>query len=474
MAATHMMTVREAAERLGVTQRRVCALINAGQLKAEKASGVWLVDEASVERRCATVQRCGGRPRAGSASHETRFVFMNRTHELVQVVYDENSNEFTHVSEVTDPARCPLGLVDVRGRISAASFTRWWRGRGVPAGRQGIMRLLERAGVAVPEALARRSLGLSLSDQYWICPEGSGLTWEEVNFFNNDFGETLLDGVPDGSSAHHAVPKIAAVGVPASLFVDIDPAAARLRHPDNTSDGVLAKHWVIDGGRRILIKGAAHAGQEPCNEVIATHLCELAGFPADGFVRYELGTWEGAVASRCATFIADDEEYVPALHVVEAFARDPYATDAQHFLACCARLGVKDAPLVLSRILACDYLMANTDRHWRNFGIVRNIQTLVYRMAPLFDTGTSLWCATDVERLRTGDFSFESKPFDSHPGRQLQLADLSVVAPERLRGLPEFAYRTLEASSLDQERRALVARGLARRIERYAMLCEDF
>lgn len=30
-------------------------------------------------------------------------------------------------------------------------------------------------------------MGLSLSDQYWICPADKEITWSEVNFFENDF-----------------------------------------------------------------------------------------------------------------------------------------------------------------------------------------------------------------------------------------------------------------------------------------------
>lgn len=43
-------------------------------------------------------------------------------------------------------------------------------------------------------------------------------------------------------------------------------------------------------------------------------------------------------------------------------------------------------------LLVFDYLMANTDRHFGNFGVIRNVNTLEWICpAPVFDSGTSLW-----------------------------------------------------------------------------------
>lgn len=33
--------------------------------------------------------------------------------------------------------------------------------------------------------ITEKGLELSLSDHYWLCPAGSGLLWEEVNFFEH-------------------------------------------------------------------------------------------------------------------------------------------------------------------------------------------------------------------------------------------------------------------------------------------------
>lgn len=53
--------VREAAERIGVSQRRVRAMIAAGQLDAEKAQGRWLIEQGSLDR-VADISRRAGPP----------------------------------------------------------------------------------------------------------------------------------------------------------------------------------------------------------------------------------------------------------------------------------------------------------------------------------------------------------------------------------------------------------------------------
>ena len=38
-----------------------------------------------------------------------------------------------------------------------------------------------------------RCYDLSLSDQYWICPVGMDLKWEDINFFEHAFSDDIGD-----------------------------------------------------------------------------------------------------------------------------------------------------------------------------------------------------------------------------------------------------------------------------------------
>jgi excisionase family DNA binding protein len=54
------LTTKQAAEKLGVTNFRVIALIRDGKLKAEKFANVWMIEEKDLK---AVENRTPGRPR---------------------------------------------------------------------------------------------------------------------------------------------------------------------------------------------------------------------------------------------------------------------------------------------------------------------------------------------------------------------------------------------------------------------------
>lgn len=59
--ALDVCSVREAADRLGVDRSRVQALISAGELRADKIAGRWLIPMSELDRR-ARSKNAGGRP----------------------------------------------------------------------------------------------------------------------------------------------------------------------------------------------------------------------------------------------------------------------------------------------------------------------------------------------------------------------------------------------------------------------------
>lgn len=444
-----MYTTEEAARRLGVTRRRVQGLVSDGALEAVKCSGAWLIDEDSVEARLSTVDKRGGRPARGRGRSETAFTLMNRTHEVVRVVYDSSRKEFTSIGKDVDAARAPIGLGIEKGSLPLDGFNAWWRGRGIPQAREGLASLLSELGAELPEELLQRNLGLSLSDQYWIRPEGSGLAWEDVNFFNNDFEKVSLEIGPfvaDGSSA----------------------AAT----PDNTSDGNLRKYWACRDGVRMLYKGGTAYGQEPYNEVVATALHRR--LLSDGeYVAYGL---EGAGAhamSACADFLSDEEEFVPAVYVEKVLAQGANENDFEHYLACCEALGVADARAAMERMIVCDDIIANHDRHRRNFGIIRNVETLECRPAPIFDSGSSLWCDVETAGLAAGEHGFTSKQFCPSPAHQMLLVeDMSWFDLGAMEGFVDEATGILARNDALGARLPHIATALTWRIERMLNIAE--
>ena len=118
-------------------------------------------------------------------------------------------------------------------------------------------------------------------------------------------------------------------------------------------------------------------------------------------------------------------------------------------------------------MIVCDDILGNSDRHWRNFGLVRDVETLRYRIAPLFDTGGSLWCSSTLESLRAHDFSFTTKPFYEDANRQLRLVnDYSWFDPAALEGFADELSAILSDNPALAERVDYICCAVQKRIDR--------
>lgn len=444
-----MLSTEQAAIELGVSKRRVQELVRTGALEAKKISGAWLIDENSVTRRASSVMKSGGRPARGHGKNETTFIFMNRTHEIAKLVYDASRKSFTYISSDFDSQYAPVGLSRSGRPIALAEFNRWWRGRGIPQSRSGFAHLLEEAGVSLPEELLQRNLGLSLSDQYWIKPEESELNWHDINFFNNDFSQVSL--------------------ATEAFVADGKNAAAK---PDNTSDGNLQKTWVCRSGQRFLLKGGTQYGQEPYNEAVAT-LLHSRLLDSGEYVPYSV-EGEGPMAlSCCPLFLTDEEEYIPAIYVERYARKSSSQNDFEHYLACCEALGVSGAKTSLEHMIVCDDVLANHDRHHRTFGLIRNVETGACRPAPIFDSGSSLWCDIPTSALAAGEHSYVSKQFYESPAKQMLLVDdLSWFDAKKLNGFIDEAVGILSANDALTERIPYIKKALEWRLDRMISIAE--
>lgn len=437
-------TVRQCAQKLGVSETRVHQLIREGALPAELIAGRYFVDEDAVIARANVAPR-PGRPLKKLRGNPQRFTLMSRTHEVFDFIYDDRFDEFVAVERIIDASRAPLGLVSPRGKkISLSALTYWWRHRAIPLSRAGMATKLADLGLSDPSRIPFKSLGLSLSDQYWIRPIGSDIEWEAVNLFNNEFPDSQLDDW------------LAQVG---------------LESPDNTSEGQLSKRWVRMNGVPTLLKGGGALDQEPYNEVVATQLHRRL-LAKDDFVPYELTfLHDGTAVSACGDFLTDHEEYIPACYVLKIRPKAGGKSTYQHYLDCCAHLGVNDAEAALAKMIVTDDLLGNTDRHLRNFGLIRDVDTLEYRPAPLFDTGSCLLHDKAASTLENGDISFATKPFSDDPNQQLRLvSDYSWFDESALEGFVAEATDTLRNNPTLKDRIPYITHLIETRLDRLRVI----
>ena len=321
---------------------------------------------------------------------------MHKDTEVAALSISEDDGTIQNVKKVFSLQHMPIGTVR-SGALDGKAFKNWWRGRSIPASRNGIKDVLEALDVEHSMLLIEKSMGLSLSDQYWIRPDGSDVAWQDVNYFDNAFSEDIGD-------------MLFGMG---RVSDDLN-----LSSPDNTSDGVLKKRWKIINDERYLIKGGSgQVMQEPFNEVIASIILDSQGID---HVPYEMLWIDGLPYSACKNFITRDTELVTAYHFCNQVPRRNDESLYSHFCRLSEEVGL-DATPFLDRMLAMDYLMVNDDRHMGNFGLVRDAESLEYLgFAPIYDTGTSLGCKAITHRFEESIPS-ECRPFKRTFDEQIEL-----------------------------------------------------
>lgn len=321
-----------------------------------------------------------------------RYFLMHKTVEVAELTIDESHGGISSIDKVQNSEHFPVGVF-TKGKADRKELNDWWSGRSIPASRAGLTEALEKIGERDIMAVVLKGYGLSLSDHYWIKPEGTDIQWEQVNFFDHDFSEDMGN----------------------LLFGGELPERVDFHSPDNTSDGWLKKRWKISNGERLLIKGGSNPyQQEPFNEVIASDLMGELGVSC---VRYDVVWQDGYPYSVCRNFVTKDSELVPAQRIMRMRKKSNDESVYQHFISCCKDAGLDAVPF-LDRMLTVDYLIANEDRHFNNFGLLRNPDTLEFTgFAPIYDSGTSLCYNRNAMQFNR----YESKPFYTDCEKQLSL-----------------------------------------------------
>lgn len=360
--------------------------------------------------------------------------------------WNPSTGKVSRGARVVNQGNLPFGCLDNTGAFRRTRLESWLADRAIPALRPNARKRLSQAGIASESELLALGFGLGLSDQYWIKPAESDVAWADVNYFDNGFspelGELLVAHDPD------SIPDLARLlkSTPSLLG----------RSPDAALNGNLPKKWELDGEKRMLVKYGKPDGrfQEPFNEVLVSSLCKRLLGDA-GYVPYDLRD-EGYLryASTCPCMVDADTEFVPAIQLHDSHRRRNDEDLGAFYLRICHEHGI-DVAQDVEKMIVVDYISANSDRHWNNFGILADSDSRRFiAAAPIFDTGESFWC----------DRKFDGGPFVGYKMRRQNACrpfmrdidaqidrycgDLSWFAPERLDGFADEVAQTLAANPL--------------------------
>ena len=332
-----------------------------------------------------------------------KCILMNKEKEVLLAEYNEISKFFDRIYKVYDINYAPYIIKkfyienDLNDTPFRTNLSQWFRNRGIPTWRDKLDLLLHRLNITAPSELLDKAFGLSLSDQYWLKPYNLDISYDDINFFDNEFPYTeFLEASFSKNS---------------KTITSINS----LKTPNNTTDGMLKKAWVIKNGTRYLLKGGyKNELLQPFNEVLASEICRRLGFD---HVEYTLDIYKDTVVSICPCFITKDTELITCYQIRNDVKRHNNIEDYEEYIKVLENNGIKAARIKMENMYILDFLIMNEDRHLNNFGIIRDVNTLKWLdVAPIFDNGQSLNIEYfDEEELHIsgeGRLFYEVRPFD--------------------------------------------------------------
>ena len=251
--------------------------------------------------------------------------------------------------------------------VTDDGILKWLRRRVIPKNRAFVDEILKTLGLSVnnTKGIIDVCKGLSLNDSYWVVPVGFHGKFGEYNLYENRFSNVLSLVAYTGIGRSHEVFSTS---------------------PELTTQGMLRKAWrFIEGDGIYLYKGgttgAANAGREPYSEYYACQIAERMGLNA---VHYDLEYWKDILASRCRLFTDINTAYIPIGSIVKSGG-------IRACLEYYEGIG-REAAEEMRSMLVFDSVIYNEDRHFGNFGILRDNHTgQVLGAAPVFDNGISLF-----------------------------------------------------------------------------------
>lgn len=306
------------------------------------------------------------------------YYLMHRNDIVTVLAFDEVSGNIIRVGKKAKEDLLPPGA-----NLSPTDLKSWWSRRAVLLEQGNIKLLLQENRIPTTQNYLLMNLGLSLTDHYWVNPVDKLYKWEEINFFTNDFRDEIgnyyfHDSISDKNKIMNLKNR--------TIF-----------YPSGSLQGELQKKWVIQNGKRYLIKAnhGTHSWQS-INEVVATLIHETQNkFP---FVKYSLCDIEHsngkAIGCFCEDFCTADVEFIPAYDVVNSIKKKNDLSVYEHFIYVCIQNGLSECEVrsFMEYQILTDFLITNTDRHLYNFGVLRDSSTLKYiGMAPIFDSGNSMF-----------------------------------------------------------------------------------
>ena len=312
-----------------------------------------------------------------------KYMLMHKDVAVLEFSFSEQ-RRWARIIDVLNAAHVPVNML-VQPHNRERALNEFIDHRFIPQSRSNydVIKALYKAKDAFE--LSMRSYMVSISDHYWVKPCDSSVTWSDVNFYDNP--------IPDDQVLIGAI----------DTLHQYDPWR---RTPNTSNNGTLRQIWLHRGDEILLSKaGELTFKQEPFNEAVVSDILAYFDVP---YITYYLDYMsdEAENVSVCNCFTNRTVEYIPAWQLT-ANTKPNDVSEYEHYVNQLHSFGLTDVTSQLEQMIVLDALIANEDRHWGNFGALRNSESLEFiGLAPVFDNGNSLgYKAASVMRNRNADVS---------------------------------------------------------------------
>ena len=339
------------------------------------------------------------------------YQLMNKDNIILEFSCDRDEFDEPVFSEcVWKSDKHPIGFTNIYSFLER---------RKAPKHREHIQELLAKYGCNDIEGFIRVTHAASLNDTFWVREAGSHLNWRDISLYQNDFNELISVAAFEG------------------IIPDEDLSSTS---PEFSTDGAYAKCWVRENDSILLYKTGSKLHEiEPLSEFLATQLSvKLCIKP----VSYDLDFYNGKLISKCALFTDESYGFAPMSRLFKE------KTSVSNLLSFYDQIGCGNDFRVF------DALIFNTDRHFGNFGVSFNNDTMeILGMAPIFDNNRSLFFNVDDSSI--SNFSYYARNATPRLGTDFNITASQLLTPEirsDLKNLSGFKFEQHPKFKAPQER----------------------
>ena len=249
--------------------------------------------------------------------------------------------------------------------MSLKEINFWWKYRAIPDSRKKLHKFLNTQNCEDSLHFLIKNLALSLTDCYWICPIDMDLKWDNVNLFNNT--NKIIFKSDQGEFSNN---------------------------PNCTLTGTMGKEAIFKNNKWILKKySETNEGEQCINETFANLINYNQNF--SDYVIYNLQyDTNRCIGCSCPFFTDINNELITAYNFTSYEKQYNDASNYEHYIKLCSDFGL-DENYVRSFMdyqTLLDFVLTNTDRHYLNFGVIRDTNNLkIKKLAPIYDCGNSMF-----------------------------------------------------------------------------------